>query len=121
MVLATDGLWERLNNKQVVECVNSWLNNEQKGKYPKLDDNPSTHLIRHAFVEGLDIKDHSPQQKLALLLSIPSDQSRRYRDDITVTIVIFKHEKNEKLNAKSYKMDMRDLKWPRDMQIPSKL
>ena len=121
MVLATDGLWERLSNEQVVAAVNSWLDNKKDGKYPRIDDDPSTHLIRHAFIEPLSIKDHTPAQKLALLMSIPSDQSRRYRDDITITVVLFKNEKNEKLKGPAFEIDQRDLKWPRDMQIPSKL
>eukprot|EP00835_Amoeboradix_gromovi_P004797 NODE_398_length_9374_cov_0.508895.p5 type:complete len:124 gc:universal NODE_398_length_9374_cov_0.508895:3943-4314(+) len=123
MVIATDGLWERLSNQQVVEAVNSWLDDKSNGNQAKFDNDPSTHLIRLSFIEPLnDIKDHTPAQKLALLMSIPSDKSRSYRDDITITIVLFKNELNKNIKFEGkYQFDQRDLKWPRDMHIPSKL
>ncbi|KAF9919553.1 hypothetical protein FBU30_010873 [Linnemannia zychae] len=50
--------------------------------------NASTHLIRNA-IGGAD------DDKLAATLVIPSPQSRRHRDDITVTVVFFgRHDTN---------------------------
>ncbi|SPO21595.1 related to PTC5 - putative 2C protein phosphatase (PP2Cs) [Ustilago trichophora] len=46
------------------------------------DDNLSTHLIRNAL-------GGANQQRVAGLLAIPSPESRRYRDDITVNVILF--------------------------------
>ncbi|PWN53755.1 protein serine/threonine phosphatase 2C [Violaceomyces palustris] len=46
------------------------------------DDNLSTHLIRNALGGG-------NRQRVAGLLAIPSPESRRYRDDITVNVILF--------------------------------
>lgn len=46
------------------------------------DDNLSTHLIRNAF-------GGANQQRVAGLLAIPAPESRRYRDDITVNVILF--------------------------------
>lgn len=49
------------------------------------DDNVATHLIRNAL-GGAD------QDQVSMLVSIPSPLSRRYRDDMTVTVVFFGQE-----------------------------
>lgn len=46
------------------------------------DENAGTHLIRNAL-GGAD------QEQVSMLLSIPPPMSRRYRDDLTVTVVFF--------------------------------
>ncbi|CBQ70697.1 related to PTC5-putative 2C protein phosphatase (PP2Cs) [Sporisorium reilianum SRZ2] len=46
------------------------------------DDNLSTHLIRNAL-------GGANQQRVAGLLAIPAPESRRYRDDITVNVILF--------------------------------
>lgn len=46
------------------------------------DENIATHLIRNAL-GGADI------QQVSMLVSIPSPISRSYRDDLTVTVVLF--------------------------------
>lgn len=50
------------------------------GSWAFTDDNLSAHLIRNAFGGGDD-------KALRKLLSIPSPFSRRYRDDVTVTVI----------------------------------
>lgn len=52
---------------------------------PAFDTNAATHLIRHALGTG----DYGElcQEKLALMLSLPEDLARMYRDDITATVV----------------------------------
>lgn len=50
------------------------------------DENVATHLIRNAL-GGAD------REQLSMLLSIPAPQSRRYRDDLTVTVIFFGDEK----------------------------
>lgn len=46
------------------------------------DENAATHLVRNAL-GGAD------QEQVSMLVSIPSPMSRRYRDDLTVTVVFF--------------------------------
>ena len=112
LVLATDGLWDELSSEEVVSLVGGYLSG-LKGTIPKaslptlvhtsagsptvegknkkgsskdngswafVDDNVSTHLIRNAFGGGdeLDLRKR---------LSIPAPYSRRFRDDVTVTVV----------------------------------
>ena len=55
------------------------------------DENVSAHLIRNAFGGGDTLG-------LRKMLSIPAPYSRRYRDDITVTVVWWEDGKEE--NAK---------------------
>ena len=112
LVMATDGLWDELSNDDVVSLVGGYLAG-LKGKVPKsdlrsmvpistgaegvegkrekkankiegswafIDENPSVHLIRNAFGGG-------DEDALRRRLSIPAPYSRRYRDDVTVTVV----------------------------------
>ncbi|PKI84239.1 [pyruvate dehydrogenase (acetyl-transferring)]-phosphatase [Malassezia vespertilionis] len=46
------------------------------------DDNLSTHLLRNAF-------GGAARERVQGLLAIPSPESRRYRDDITVNVILF--------------------------------
>ena len=117
VVLATDGLWDELSNEEVVALVGGHLaglrgavpkvelprlvrtaagaagvdgkNKEARwgpdpektrGAWAFEDDNLSTHLIRNALGGG-DV------EHLRKLASIPAPHSRRFRDDITVTVV----------------------------------
>lgn len=119
IVLATDGLWDRLETAEVVGLVGSWIDlgaqssshqilpkdkvagpkqirvikpldsssaheptgtSEQDKKFIFEDGNVATHLIRNAL-------GGPSREKVSALLSIPAPHSRRYRDDITVTVV----------------------------------
>ena len=117
VVLATDGLWDELTSEEVVALVGGHLaglkgnvpksdlhhlvptitGNTVQGKGKRLqareegswafvDDNVSTHLIRNAFGGG-------DEEKLRQLLSIPSPLARRYRDDLTCTVVYWEEGK----------------------------
>ncbi|KAN0061028.1 hypothetical protein ACQY0O_006762 [Thecaphora frezii] len=55
---------------------------EQLKAFTFQDDNLSTHLIRNAL-------GGANQQRVSGLLAIPSPESRRYRDDITVNVILF--------------------------------
>lgn len=46
------------------------------------DDNLSTHLVRNAL-------GGAARDRVAGLLAIPAPESRRYRDDITVNVILF--------------------------------
>ncbi|KAG6878568.1 hypothetical protein C0993_003023 [Termitomyces sp. T159_Od127] len=119
LVLATDGLWDELSSEDVVSLVGGHLSG-LKGTIPKsdlsaivptsighagvdgkkkrkedtsgswafTDDNVSAHLIRNAFGGG-------DEKRLRQLLSIPAPYSRRYRDDITVTVVMWEDGKED--------------------------
>lgn len=63
---------------QVVEYKKKDMKTD--GHWAFRDDNISAHLIRNAFGGG----DETQLQKL---LSIPAPYSRRYRDDVTVTVI----------------------------------
>lgn len=113
MVLATDGLYDRLSSEEVVALVGAHLNGLRgsqtrssvmsKTLLPNLSDsqhathrpaagkedaqwtfedrNISTMLIRNAL-------GGAKGEQVSALLSIPAPMSRRYRDDITVTVVL---------------------------------
>lgn len=53
------------------------------GNFLLEDANVSTHLIRNALSNG------GSKEQTSMLISIPSPVSRRYRDDLTVTVVFF--------------------------------
>ncbi|KAG8736214.1 hypothetical protein FRC10_009563 [Ceratobasidium sp. 414] len=115
LVLATDGLWDELSSSEVVSLVGAHFDGRRgnvskseltktviapaeaagvegksaeskakqgstEGEWAFVDENVGTHLIRNAF-GGAD------REKLHQLLSIPAPHSRRYRDDVTVTVV----------------------------------
>ncbi|KAG6821505.1 hypothetical protein H0H93_000013 [Arthromyces matolae] len=119
LVLATDGLWDELSSEDVVSLVGGHLaglkgtiskselptlvptsagsmgidgkkkrKEETSGSWAFVDENFSAHLIRNAFGGG-DVKH------LRQLLSIPAPYSRRYRDDITVTVVWWEDGKED--------------------------
>ncbi|SGZ54381.1 CIC11C00000003954 [Sungouiella intermedia] len=58
------------------------------------DNNVSTHLIRNALSNG------GSREQTLMLVSIPNPVSRRYRDDLTVTVVFFGNEVKEADNGK---------------------
>jgi pyruvate dehydrogenase phosphatase len=110
LVLATDGLWDKLSSRDVASLVISHLDgvigdvpkhscrngsfkqgfegkavhSNSAGKWIFKDKNIAQHLLRNAF--------HDPRGDEAYIrrtLSIPAPLARRYRDDASVTIVLF--------------------------------
>ena len=65
------------------------------GSWAFADDNVSVHLIRNAFGGGNTMA-------LRKLLSIPAPYSRRYRDDVTVTVVWWEDGKEESAQITSF-------------------
>ncbi|KAH8988517.1 phosphatase 2C-like domain-containing protein [Lactarius akahatsu] len=125
LVLATDGLWDELSSEEVVALVGGHLSG-LKGTIPKpslqtlvptatgsptvegkehtrrsayqgswafVDDNVSAHLIRNAFGGG-------DEGELRRILSIPAPHSRRWRDDITVTVIWWEEAQGSRTKAK---------------------
>ncbi|SCU94103.1 LAFA_0F19878g1_1 [Lachancea sp. 'fantastica'] len=95
MVLASDGLFELLENEEIKDLVVEWINNDKgMAKAPSSkqsnsfleDKNAATHLIRNALGAG------GQRDYLSTLVSIPAPMSRKYRDDLTVTVVFFGQE-----------------------------
>uniref|UniRef100_A0A3B5MFI5 PPM-type phosphatase domain-containing protein n=1 Tax=Xiphophorus couchianus TaxID=32473 RepID=A0A3B5MFI5_9TELE len=110
LVLATDGLWELMHRQTVVQLVGDHVAGLQQqrpivpsadttlGSLQRLllerrdrvqsvleDQNVATHLLRHAL--GDDGYGSVDQNRLARMLSLPADLARRYRDDITITVI----------------------------------
>ncbi|XP_044074634.1 pyruvate dehydrogenase [acetyl-transferring]-phosphatase 1, mitochondrial-like [Siniperca chuatsi] len=110
LVLATDGLWELMHRQAVVQLVGEQLTGlqqqrpiipgegmtlaglqrlllERRGRVLSVleDQNPSTHLLRHAL--GDDGYGAVAPNRLAKMLSLPAEVARRYRDDITITVI----------------------------------
>jgi pyruvate dehydrogenase phosphatase len=125
LVLATDGLWDELSSEEVVALVGGHLSG-LKGTIPKsslqtlvptntgsptvegkdrtkgsahqgswafVDDNVSAHLIRNALGGG-------DEGELRRILSIPAPHSRRWRDDITVTVIWWDEAQESRTKAK---------------------
>ena len=88
LVLATDGLWERLDNNRVVELVGGHIEEmksrrKEENKDLYFDSNVSTHMIRHAL-------GGKNNEQLSAVLKLEPPFSRMIRDDITVVVVFFK-------------------------------
>ncbi|VVC86189.1 unnamed protein product [Leptidea sinapis] len=115
LIIASDGLWDTMSAVEAVRLVGEHMKgkvffnplklpqkNIQLGDVNELllhrkeslkskpkDRNAATHLIRHA-IGGTEYGiDHS---RLAHLLSLSSDVSRMFRDDMTVTVIYFDSE-----------------------------
>ena len=110
IIMATDGLWDMLSNQEAVELVRSYM--EGRASNAMMDravgvsvanmddvlcakdasnvdkDNVATFLIRCA----LGGYDHV---NLSSMLTLPYPEVRMYRDDISVAVMFFDHEKNE--------------------------
>jgi serine/threonine protein phosphatase PrpC len=76
LILSSDGLYQYLNNEEVVSQVESFME-----KFPEGD--PAQHLIeelllRAAKKAGLDFHE---------LLDIPQGDRRKYHDDVTVMVI----------------------------------
>lgn len=76
LILSSDGLYQYLNNEEVVSQVESFME-----KFP--DGDPAQHLIeelllRAAKKAGMDFHE---------LLDIPQGDRRKYHDDVTVMVI----------------------------------
>ncbi|XP_075045387.1 pyruvate dehydrogenase [acetyl-transferring]-phosphatase 2, mitochondrial [Mixophyes fleayi] len=111
LVMASDGLWDMLENQDVVKLVAEHLSEvrlqgpqvsvgkrslgymqnlllkRRTRRFNLQDQNIATHLIRNAI--GSNEDGEIEQERLSAMLSLPDDVSRMYRDDITVTVVFF--------------------------------
>ncbi|XP_069509376.1 pyruvate dehydrogenase [acetyl-transferring]-phosphatase 2, mitochondrial [Ambystoma mexicanum] len=118
LIIASDGLWDMLDNETVVRLVaehhsgdgfhgseltinkfnlgymhSLLLKRKARGLHPP-DQNVATHLIRNAI--GTNEYGEIDQERLAVMLSLPDDLARMYRDDITITVIYFNSNVIEK-------------------------
>jgi len=113
IVIASDGLWERLTNEQVVQNMEEFLSNYcQKNSDPS-PPNAATFLMKKALESSEVGRD--PQSRnvfkniynlyrdrwLEYLISIPHPYSRRIRDDITITVIFLEGSCNSAKNVSS--------------------
>lgn len=92
LILATDGLWDELESEEAVEMVADLVESRKTppsvtspDNYIKLDTNAATHLIRNGF-------GGSDHERIRQLLALRAPISRRYRDDVTTTVVFFDND-----------------------------
>ncbi|KAJ1551016.1 hypothetical protein HK096_003647, partial [Nowakowskiella sp. JEL0078] len=140
MVVACDGLWDCVSSEEAVDMVGGFMErqgmiaapayskkseneiNSEISDWVYEDANAATHLIRNAFGGSVE--------NVGKLLAIPSPYSRKYRDDITATVLFFagakieteKFEKNtentiEEVDLKKAELKRDRLKdWLRELQ-----
>lgn len=82
MVIASDGLWDVLSQSEVAYLVGKYI---QRDKHV-FEGNAASMLIRRTIGEGWDGFDEIEVRRS---LAIPSNESRDYRDDITVQVIFF--------------------------------
>ncbi|PIA17167.1 protein serine/threonine phosphatase 2C [Coemansia reversa NRRL 1564] len=97
LVMASDGLYDQLSDDEVVGSVAQWYEANNGGKQGETtsslfteDSNAATHLIRTAL--STDRLGRRSDSIIRHLLAIPAPHSRRFRDDISVTIVTFNRD-----------------------------
>lgn len=118
LILASDGLWDEMDNEEAVQLVAEHLTGvhlqapvlasqrqlslgqmhqlllqRRARATPALDLNAATHLIRHAL--GTNEYGEMDQERLAAMLALPDDLARMYRDDITITVIYFNSSLNK--------------------------
>jgi pyruvate dehydrogenase phosphatase len=116
LIMATDGIWDRLSNQQAVELVGKWLesngsDNLKGGTNPDStrepldlkqlrwnprfveerttvqDNNAAVHLVRNSL-------GGNRHELVAAQLAFDAPISRRLRDDMTVQVVFFGNSKD---------------------------
>ncbi|KAG9006607.1 hypothetical protein FRB94_000533 [Tulasnella sp. JGI-2019a] len=116
VVMATDGLWDKLSSAAVVELVGGYLDRSSSPSslphptpstdgdgWTYSDTNVATHLIRNALT-GNALTKRPESWGLSELMSIPAPYSRRYRDDITVTVVWWEDDDEPKTQIAKAKL-----------------
>ena len=101
IVMATDGLFDAMEDDDVVSLVAGMINGTsvssplviqslsftKDNAITEKGDNFATHLIRNALAG--DSGTQRTQDNVQRMLGIPSDVCRKYRDDMTVTVLCF--------------------------------
>jgi pyruvate dehydrogenase phosphatase len=90
VIIASDGLWDRIENEEAVEVVGEWLE-KNKRSGGMTDQNAATALLHYALSRAPTAQGHVPDLA-SRLLSLPPGVSRNYRDDITVSVLFLPTE-----------------------------
>jgi len=77
IVIASDGLWDKFTNEEVVQLL-SQHNNQS--------ENAATMLIKAALLKSA-IAGETEEEKLSSVMSLPRGLARGIHDDITVTVL----------------------------------
>ncbi|KAJ2779802.1 hypothetical protein H4R18_003797 [Coemansia javaensis] len=98
IVIASDGLYDQLSDAEVVDTVAQWFEanaaanataaatvTSEPAPLTTQDANAATHLVRAAL--STDRLGRRSDAVIRRLLAIPPPHSRRFRDDISVTVV----------------------------------
>lgn len=108
LVLATDGLWDVLHKSDVIQTIGEHIERlsdtdcevvsidaineldilyDDSSNFGHEDANLATHTIRNCIGQTFD---GPSRRQLRSMLNLPVEESRFYRDDITVTIIKLK-------------------------------
>ncbi|KAJ1806517.1 [Pyruvate dehydrogenase [acetyl-transferring]]-phosphatase 1, mitochondrial [Coemansia sp. RSA 2599] len=86
IVVASDGLYDQMSDADIVSTVAQWYEaRDPESGLMTQDKNAATHLIRAAL--STDRMGRRNDNLIRQLLAIPPPISRRFRDDISVSIV----------------------------------
>ncbi len=102
LILACDGLWDDMKSETAVKIVKNLVGEKYQNNY-------ATVLMKAAmsgYDNGGELND---LERIRHHLSIPAPKSRRYRDDMTVNVVLFEDTVPGLLAAKE-KVDPLNLK-----------
>lgn len=94
LIVATDGLWDWVRPEKAVEIVGEYMaKQKQDPAFEKKFKNAATYLLHQALGEVPDrVQNETPDSHRVKVLALPAGYSRRYRDDITVSVVFFSEE-----------------------------
>lgn len=116
--MATDGLWDKLTNEEVIALVGGYLDALERGQadaeaaFSSIESDetsspavmntphsppPTPRSSREFTFQDNNVSTHlirnalggASEEKLCAMMSIPPPMCRAFRDDITVTVVFF--------------------------------
>jgi pyruvate dehydrogenase phosphatase len=97
IIIASDGLWDDLDSKHAVEYVDEFLRKSKEGKlgYDEKGLNAASYLMKKAVEAVREDLSHRTSSKIfdEDIWASPPPYSRQIRDDITITVVFFDHNR----------------------------
>lgn len=93
VILASDGLWERMSNEEAVNIVAKTIKDDAWFLTTLFRKTADKCCRRNAATDLLWNSLGGTEKTVADLLSVDSKYSRMFRDDITVIVVFFKENK----------------------------